>query len=338
MNIENAKDENDHSSIMPDLKRINQEAIAWFTRLNDRASPADRQNFERWFNADAAHASAYQHVVATWSSIDEPGSEVAAEEAAKLNDYLKAVQLVRARRARRNMLAGTAVSLFALVAGFYIWLDHPHFLTNMQADYVSERSERRIISLPDGSQVVLDADSALAFQTSDTVRHAKLLRGMAYFDVKHSKVPFEVEAADGTTRVTGTAFSVELLNKEVIVNLERGEVIVASATQNQQVKLIPGESVTYNVSGVEPVRPVVIEEALSWREGRLIFDNARLQDVIDQIGRYHNGRIVLMNASLADYRVSGNLPLDETLAALSSLQSTVGFNIHEVGSRLIIIR
>ncbi|MFK4825000.1 FecR family protein [Paenochrobactrum sp. BZR 588] len=321
-----------------ELKRINQEAIAWFTRMNGEPSPADRRNFENWHQASPAHASAYQEVVTTWSSADMPGAEVAAEEADQLNQYLLAVQAVRVRRNRRNVLAGTAASLFVLFAGFHIWLDHPHFLQDLSADYVTARAERRTILLSDGSQVTLDADSALAFKTSDGLRHAQLLRGMAYFDVKSSSTPFEVEAADGKTRVTGTAFSVEVHEQDVVVNLERGAVTVSSASQDQQAHLTPGQSVNYNKNGVGSVQSVLIDDALAWREGRLIFDNFRLQDVIEQIGRYHNGRIVMIGSSLAEYRVSGNLPIDDTKAALASLQATVGFKIYELGSRLMVIR
>lgn len=321
-----------------ELKRINQEAIAWFTRMNGEPSAADRRHFENWQNASALNAHAYQQVLATWGCADEAGSEVAGEEAAKLKQYLEAVQLVRARRTKRNILAGTAASLFACVAGVHMWLDHPHFIQDFSADYVTARAERRTINLPDGSSVTLDADSALAFYETDNLRRAELLRGIAYFDVKKSGKLFEVGAAKGTTRVTGTAFSVEVHEQDVVVNLERGAVTVLSADQSQQTQLKPGESVNYNASGVNTVQPVLIDDAFAWRDGRLIFDNSRLQDVVEQIGRYHSGRIVVMGSKLADYQVSGNLPLDDTQAALASLQATVGFKMYEVGSRLVVIR
>lgn len=317
------------------LDRIEREAIAWFTRMNGEPTAADRRDFERWRNADPFHDRAYRQVVAIWAAADGPSEKIAEEEAEKLSIYLDAIGKARKRRRWLNTGITTGGVVLALVLGANIWMNHPDMLQNLSADHVTERGERRMIVLADGTSVLLDADSALSESRDVAARRVELLRGAAYFDVVSSDIPFIVKARAGETRVTGTAFSVEITD-DVVVTLERGGVTVRAEAHAGQAVLEPGQSVSYGGAGLGTVRQVLVDEALAWRNGRLVFDNARLDEVVSHIGRYRSGRIVILGASLSAHRVSGNLPLDDSDAALASLQATVGFRMNSAGGLVVI--
>ncbi len=168
-------------------------------------------------------------------------------------------------------------------------------------------------------------------------RGVKLLRGAAYFDVKSSEMPFVVDGGQGETRVTGTAFSVEIRGQDVAVNLARGHVIVSSEGDGQSAELEAGKGIGYDNSGLGAVHPVAIDEAMAWQKGRLILDQTRLGDILNQIGRYRSGWIILIGNGLADQLVSGNLPLEDSDSALKSLQATGGFRISRLTAKLVII-
>lgn len=317
------------------LDRIEREAIAWFTRMNGEPSAADRQDFERWRNADPFHDKAYRQAVAIWAAADGPSERIAEEEAGKLGVYLDAIAKARKRRHRINAGIATCSVLLVLILGANLWLNHPDMLQNLMADHVTERGERRMIMLADGTSVLLDAGSALSEKFDAVGRRVELLRGAAYFDVASSDIPFIVRARTGETRVTGTAFSVEIA-EDVVVTLERGVVSVTAEAAAGQAMLDPGQSVSYGETGLGTVKQVLVDETLAWRDGRLIFDDARLDEVVSHIGRYRSGRVVILGSSLAAYRVSGNLPLDDSDAALASLQATVGFRMNSVGGLVVI--
>ncbi|WP_433850844.1 FecR family protein [Brucella pseudogrignonensis] len=319
------------------MEHIDQEAIAWFTRINGEPSSADQKNFEVWLNKSPLHNEAYRRISSRWVDADLPSAMIASEDAAQLSGYLDAIEQVRKRRRVRNALAGVAGILVAALVGFDVWIENPHFLQNLSADYVTARAERQTITLPDGSTVLLDADSAMSTDMTAEKRSVKFLRGAAYFDVKSSEIPFVVDAGRGETRVTGTAFSVEILGKDVAVNLARGHVIVSSEADGQSAKLEAGQGVGYDNVGLGSVHPVAIDEAMAWQKGRLIFDQARLGDILNQIGRYRSGRVVVLGNGLADQLVSGNLPLEDSDSALASLQATVGFRISHLTGKLVII-
>ena len=78
-----------------------------------------------------------------------------------------------------------------------------------------------------------------------------------------------------------------------------------------------GQTAQLGPDGVHHVAQAA-RDADAWRDGVLVFDNARLADVVAEFARYRRGHLGL-HASLADRRVSGTFPLHDTDHALDAL-------------------
>lgn len=321
---------------MPDEALIEKQAIAWFTRMNGRPSPADKRDFAHWLASSATHARIYQDLQAFWSDLGPLADTLDSREAAALAGPMETIRKLRRRRGLRRAGAGLALGLALLLAGGWLWLEQPHLVQDWRADYVAARGEQRNIVLGDGSTLLLDADTAVAVDLSLAQRRVRLLRGTAFFTVRPSQVPFVVEARNGEARVLGTAFEVTAHDGGVTVTLEQGSLEVALRDGSQELVLKPGESVDYGASGLGAAHPVDIDEAAAWRGGRFIFTNVRLADVVERIGRYRAGRIVLIGSTLSKTRVSGNIALRDTDAALAAVQSSVGFRMTRLGGLTVI--
>jgi transmembrane sensor len=317
---------------MPDEALIEKQAVAWFTRMNGAPSASDKQDFAQWLAASSAHARSYRKLEALWSDLGPLADVLGSREAARLAGPLEKIDELRRKRRIGKIGAGIALSLAMLLAGGWIWLEQPHLLQDLHADYVTARGEQRNVTLADGSTILLDADTALAVELSPARRRVRLLRGTVFFEVRPSQAPFVVEAHNGEASVLGTAFEVAARrDDEVTVTLDHGSVRVGLLDRSQDVVLKPGESVEYGAAGLGPTQAVDLGEATAWRMGRFIFTNARLADVLQQIGRYRDGRIVLLGSGLGDRRVSGNIALRDTDAALAAVQSSVGLRITRLG-------
>ncbi|MFK4772267.1 FecR family protein [Rhizobium sp. ZW T2_16] len=313
-----------------------EQAQAWFVTLLGETTAAQRVEFTQWLNADPAHMDAYRDVEASWQAMEGPGHRLAEREADELSVYLKAMD--RNKRGRKTASkVGLLVLLGAVVLAGGLWLERPGLIDDLRADYATSRGERRTVTLDDGSTVLLDADSALSLELSPNRRRVHLLRGGAYFDVTPSSVPFVVDAADGSVSVLGTGFDVRLVDDGGSVTLAHGRVAVRAGGQPSETILEPGEQVRFGPNGVADVQTVAIEDALAWRGGRYAFYRARLADVVAEIERYRMGRILVVGSDLADARVTGSFALNDTDAALQSLQASVGFNLHSLGGRLTIV-
>ena len=317
---------------VPDEALIERQSIAWFTRMNGRPSETDRQDFARWIGASAAHARSYAGIQALWADLGTAAGGLDGRDAGDLAGPIEHIRELRRRRRPSGAAASVVLCLAALVAGAWLWLEQPHLIENWRADHATARGEQRQIALADGSTVILDADSAVTVALSASRRQITLLRGTAFFSVKPSEAPFVVTARNGAASVLGTAFEVAARDgEEVTVTLERGSLKVGLLDRSREVVLRPGESIDYGQAGLGAAHAVDPDETAAWRGGRFIFTNARLADVLQRIGRYREGRIVLLDSRLGDRRVSGNIALRDTDAALAAVQSSVGFNLTRLG-------
>lgn len=315
---------------------VEQAAWLWIGRMQGRPSAAQREAFERWLYADVTHIEAYAQAQELWRRTWPAGNVLAAEEDARLRQYLERIAVPPARGRRWGALLAMAASLALVVwGGGWKPID---WLQDLGADYVSAPGEVRILNLADGSVITLDADSAVSVELRADERHIELRRGGAFFQVSHGEVPFVVEAAGGEARVLGTRFGVRLRHGGARVTVEQGRVGVTAAPGQPQEVVAANQQLVYGNGKAGETWTVDAQAQLSWREGRLTFYKTPLADVLADLARYYPGRIVLLDDELAARRISGSFPSNDPHAILDSLRAVVGFSQHEVLGRLIVLR
>jgi transmembrane sensor len=312
----------------PDDIQVLGEASAWRVKLSElvvESTPA----FEAWRAADPAHAQAWTQVSETYGWWGEQGAqpEVMALRAATL-ERARRRQAMRWRAApRRRSLSLIAAGLVIAVIGVGAWW------ANTPQVYRTALGERRTVTLQDGSQLALDADSEVRVRLAAHARRLELIRGQARFNVAHDTArPFTVRAGDAVVVATGTSFNVDRLGRVVTVTLLEGRVTVlrdnARAALPMAVapprpaapvvaRLTPGQQLTLQVAagGVESpgaapaLRPTVVAQAdvgkaVAWETGQLVFDDDRLDMVAARIGRY-GSRKVTVDPAAANLTLSG---------------------------------
>ncbi|QDG94582.1 FecR family protein (plasmid) [Rhizobium sp. NIBRBAC000502774] len=317
---------------------LEREAIAWFTRMSGNPSRQESRDFQRWLASCDENTRAYEATRKLWFQLGAV-AEIMGKDASA--DLARPLEIIRKRKLRHRGRAIVSVAggcLALLMGAGWLWLEEPHFWQDLNANIVTSRGERRVVTLVDGSKVELDADTAMEVDVSSTRRRVRLLRGNAYFGVKPEEIPFVVEAVDGETRVMGTEFDISIQrNGSVTTTLAKGVVSVHLPGTSEEIILEPGQSVSYDTSGIGEARTVDTEEITAWRNGRFIFANARLEDVLAHIERYRDGRIVLTSSALANRTVSGNIALDDPDRALAAMQSSVGFRMTKITGKLVVI-
>ena len=315
-----------------------QAAFAWLSLLHDQPSSGDQVTFSHWLQADPAHAEAYAQAQVVWEMSEAPARTLADEDALALQGYLNAMNRSRQTRVRRWSGALAMAACLVLMVGIGAGWQPSRWMDDLGADYVSAPGEIRTVTLADQSQVTLDADSAIAVDFSRGERHVQLRRGAGFFSVTHTGEPFVVDAEKGEVRVLGTQFEVRLQPRGAQVTVLSGRVGVTAQKNAEQQILTAGQQVAYGEGAAEKSHAVDSEAQLAWRQGWLNYYKASLADVVEDLGRYYPGRIVLLNDQLAARRVSGSFPSKDPMAVLSSLQGVLGFEQHAVLGRLIILR
>lgn len=191
--------------------------------------------------------------------------------------------------------------------------------------------KRSKIQLSDGTNVWLNSGSVLEFpaQFQGDNREILLVSGELYLEVApDKKSPFVVQTSDFDVKVYGTVFNVSAYAEaEQSVVLVEGSVGLLAKNRGE-LFIKPGEQAIYSENGAFSTQKVDVEKFTSWRNGYLLFDNAPIAEVLQQIGRCYNLSFNLdQNVSLKGKTCTGTIILSDnlddvmtTVALLSSLK------------------
>ena len=204
------------------------------------------------------------------------------------------------------------------------------------ADQRTVAGEQRVLNLEDGSRVTLAGDSAINLDFAGAQRRITLLRGRAYFQVASDpQRPFLVEAGEARVRVTGTRFEVRRDGGgRVRLTVAEGEVIASSA--DRRLTLRAGEQVHWSRGRLGESRRVDVDRVLAWLEGRLVFRDQPLGEILRELAPHHPDRVLLLNRGLAGRRFSGTLNSRDPRAALGALSHTLPVTVRHLPGVVIL--
>ncbi len=190
--------------------------------------------------------------------------------------------------------------------------------------------------LSDGTSVYLNAMSELTYPVRFTGSTRDVtLKGEAYFEVSQTGTPFRVKTSGMTVEVTGTAFNLNAYkeNQKVVTTLVEGKVKVQSATDPQKyVDLSPSEQAVFSLED-QSMTSEKVDVCLytGWKDGKLIFYDDRLEDIMKKISRWYSAEIFYLNPSVKDLKFSGSInryeDVDKILDIIASTRK-VGIEVN----------
>jgi transmembrane sensor len=293
-------------------------AIDWLVLLQgDSVGEDDWRAFDAWLTASPDHARAYDQALAFDQRLD---LDARLAERAPPTVAASSTNVVPLRPTRRVWLwsAGGAIAA-ALVAGA-VMLPGGGLMGGRTTTYATGVGERKTIALEDGSRIELNAASRLTVRFERNARHVELNDAQAFFDVaKDARRPFLIQAGDTQVRVVGTQFDVRHRDGRVDVAVQRGLVEVRPGGGAAS-RLRPGQGLSH-VEGQSDARvaTVAVSEISGWRQGRLIYRDQPLSEIVGDLNRLFPRPVKLADTRAADMRLSGVLIVDEQDAMVRGL-------------------
>lgn len=195
--------------------------------------------------------------------------------------------------------------------------------------------------LADGTMIYLNAESELRFPKQFKGKSRKVyLEGEGYFDVqRNEKQPFIVEMKQVEVRVLGTSFGVRAYTEEknVLTTLVQGRVNVEVG--GKQVALSPGQQADFNRENDGlTVTEVDVEQYVSWKDGRLVFDNKPLEFILEELGRWYSFDVFYTNKDLKEIPYSLNIKKHEDIAHVLKFIERTGKVKFEINENTIIVK
>lgn len=231
-------------------------------------------------------------------------------------------------------IAATIALLLALAAvGYHNFIERG---ASVPLVYKTDFGEQRSVRLPDGSTVRLNADSRLTLGEDWAINKDRdvWLEGEAYFSVENkatSGAKFTVHVREVSVEVLGTRFNVNARAEATEVALDEGKIRLYSSTDSTEVTMAPGEVVSVRKEVAEFTR---IENAdaqiySSWKEGYLIYKDASLATVLEDVRHTFGFTIVVTDSLALNESITGALSVsdpDELLLILRDIMPRVSFS------------
>jgi transmembrane sensor len=309
---------------------IQSEAAAWVARARGpQSADEDRRALDAWRRRSAAHEAAYIQAERTWHDLASMKTQYTALLGAPTwRERLVSTLRQPSRKAWLN--AGVAAAVAVVVIG--LWHDPA-------AHVQPRRVEARPLAvhetlLPDGSRVTLGPEARIAVKFVDDARRVTLVGGDAFFAVtRDSARPFFVSVGPVQIRVVGTQFEVRERSDAVSVAVAEGTVELSRLEQPSVTvrKLMPGETGLATHAGqlvaVQHIDPSTIG---AWRDGRLMYDDVELRDVIADANRYTQANIVIADEAIASVRITTAYSTSQVDQMLDTLERAFPIDVERL--------
>lgn len=240
-------------------------------------------------------------------------------------------------RQLRHISLVAASILILLIAGLLTYQNHQALQKAEHAEEIAKKvlstknGERAVYTLNDGSKVILHAGSKVEVPLNFNTNNREIyLEGEAYFEVTpNPEAPFIVHSGEAYTRVLGTKFLVkawpdEYKNIEVIV--EEGRVALGenqpSSSDLQEVTISQNQkgllTDDFNLAVSEVTN---LDWHLGWIEGRLVFEDRQLGEILPLIERWYSVDINVEESMIEERKLTAEIdytqPMMEVLKGIA---------------------
>ncbi len=214
-----------------------------------------------------------------------------------------------------------AAASFFIIVGLNVWLNR-----TVEITYSTGIAEHKRITLPDSSQVILNAMSAIRYLSNEWEECRQIwLEGEAYFEVKPRPAPFLVYTDSIRTEVLGTSFNIRSRGEFTDVACLTGRVKVSSDLfPHQPVVLTPGLQTRIEILQTPGAPHPSAGNPAGWRAGHLHFNREPVLSVVREL-QWQFGVSVKIKTLKPGITFSGVIPLNNRREAFNLLCLATGW-------------
>lgn len=300
---------------------ILERATDWAVRTGD-PNFQDWEAFTLWLEQDPAHARAYDEVCAAVTDAAQVVS------AAPANDDAVRETGVAPHRRHRWLGAALAASV-AVIAMLAFQQRERRDLYRVE----TAGGQMRTIALGEHSRVQLAGGTVIELDRDDP-RFARLDQGQALFTVRHDAAhPFRVAVGEERLVDVGTVFDVRRDDGGVSVAVSEGAVQFNPERENLRVS--PGQVLRKSRHGSITFTRIAPAQVGEWRDGRLTFSEAPLEQVAADLSRA-TGIHFVVAPGVEALPISGSISVSPSRNDPKAVGALLGLPVRADGDRWII--
>ncbi len=264
---------------------------------------ADIDKYHQYFNGDSSPEDLEPEVLAFL----EKASELQVPEGKRTKDDIWSAIDAATEPAEEEkktiklwpIVGSLAAAMILFFIGLNVFKTSGPEVIHAPVEIATTVGEFEQVTLPDGSQVSLNANSTLSY--SEEWNRTLSLEGEAFFEVTKGS-QFTVNTSGGTVQVLGTSFNVFARDNDLVVACKTGKVKVEVAEKSYSQVITPGETVSSMKDTVKMTRiePLMIGK---WQSGEFYFENRPVTEVLNEIQRQY--QVTITTEHLEDKLFSG---------------------------------
>jgi ferric-dicitrate binding protein FerR (iron transport regulator) len=203
------------------------------------------------------------------------------------NNQKKESKVIPMNPLRKLWRIAAAIAVIFIASYFYI--------ATLDESVSTQYAERSEVTLPDNSEIILNADSRITYSEKNWSKERKIsLEGEAFFKVAKGQ-KFTVATNDGLVTVLGTQFNVE--NRRGFFEVTCYEGLVSVTFNGKNIKLPAGNSFVA-IDGVVSKSESPVNTTPSWMNNESTFKSIPLNYVLDEFERQYNIEVKTQNVNL----------------------------------------
>jgi hypothetical protein len=178
---------------------------------------------------------------------------------------------------------------------------------------------------------------ALMRRTGDSQQAAglELLEGEAQVDVSSAQQFFRMTAGVGRVSAQAAEFEVRYLDGRTRITCLQGQVLIEHPAGQRQLQ--GRQLAVYDSRSISEIAAADVDGALAWRRGEMVFTQAPLPAVLDEINRYRPGRVVLVGDAVRDKTVTARIRIVDIETALLQIQRSFDLSARSLPAGLLLL-
>lgn len=221
---------------------------------------------------------------------------------------------------------GIAASFLMIsLAAFYF------IRSNDRVSLKTAAAEQHNFTLPDGTKIVLNANSEVNYSKRNfrDSRKLELIKGECFLDVVHNPArPFSIHYKDLSVTDIGTSFNIKSAPNQIDVAVNTGQVKLTLRGAATETILNAGEAGYYRINN-KTIRKGIIQDAnyKAYADQNIIFNNTPLPEVIKTLTSVYHEQIKLQGEDLKSRKFTGEFRNQKFKDVLLVIAETLQINI-----------
>jgi len=229
------------------------------------------------------------------------------------------------------LIAAASVALMIGIGGIMLWMSEKTSFQQVAAAstiFATQKGEKAHLYLSDSTEIILNSESRLEYSGQYNLKSRNVkFTGEAYFNVRtNPDKPFVVQLKGMKVCATGTRFNICSYadDDRIETTLEQGKIKV-SINGNEDLNIKAGQQVVYFVQSKKvKIQDIDMDTYSSWKDDKLRFIEAPLDEVIRRIGRKYNVTFEITNPEILKLKFTATLldePIEEVMQMFSEISS-----------------